>query len=250
MNDTQQISRFALSCIISSKMIACKTALTKARKIKTRIKKARKEFREEFNKIPAPANESPWNRNRRFREYLAANRPDIIKMEEVFDAYSTEANRWCITREQHLAHSYLKGRTYAQCERTCREDPRVDAIVGHIPKNRNTIVAHEQECALLLDLKMWLQFPNMTRTDIETKEAEIRAFRNAQAAVKRAESELSWFKSKLEKANSDEFAAHRKVVEAEGSLRAGEKELIATQLKFKALEEELEQKKATTISVA
>lgn len=187
------IDRFALSCDISSRMAACKVHSNKARKLKSKIKKIRREAREEFNKAPNLPGEGYWGRERRFDEYLKATKPYIIKMDKAFKAHSKEALKQTITREEHLAHSYLKGRTYNQCERTCRERPSASMIVKCIPKSHKPEIAFLQEFGLKTYIEMWLHEGNLTRKDIEEKEDQERAIRIAEDAVERAEGIIEAF---------------------------------------------------------
>lgn len=189
------IDRFALSATISTMMASHKFHNAEVNKWDARIKKARKKAREYFDKLEHPA-EQEWARKARFNDFIVKNRPDILQMIEALGIHYKEAEKQRITREMHLAHCYLKGRTYNQCERTCRERPNTSAIVKCIPKSNKPSIAFVQEFGLKTYIEMWLYDGNLTRKDIEEKEDQEQAIRIAEDAVECAEADLAAYRKK------------------------------------------------------
>ena len=61
-------------------------------------------------------------------------------------------------RHRHLAYSYLRGRTYHQCEQTCREAPSLQGIVTYAGD-------YLPEESIKDDIKGWLTNGGITRYD-------------------------------------------------------------------------------------
>jgi hypothetical protein len=64
-------------------------------------------------------------------------------------------------RVRHLAYAYLRGRTYHQCERTCKEAPDAGWVFGIIHDH----IEEELRDTLRSDIEAWIKAGDITRFD-------------------------------------------------------------------------------------
>lgn len=175
----------ALSTTIRMNLATYDFHMKEARRLKCKIQKSRQNTLAYLKKKDPRLN--GWTSGdveRTLRAYIETNRHDILRMYEARHTHSQEAAKVKVSREMHLAHSYLKGRTYEQCERTCRELPSPRAIVKCIPKSSQEAIAREQECVLERCLQMWVEERTLSRKEIESEGIKQHAIGLAARVVK------------------------------------------------------------------
>jgi len=150
------------------------------------------------------------------------------RLERDYFGKAMEAAR--ITRELHLAHCYLKGRTYKQCEQKCNVGPDAWKIARHLwGEGTRTLVASKDGETHIVK---WLTTENANRFDLELYWTELKAVEEAAKKLKDAEKSIEVYQQR-------EQDAYRLAAAAQASIQENQTKTREAQQSISALKESL-----------
>ena len=153
-----------------------------------------------------------------FRQWLQKHRKSILKLRQTLQQLLNERYAFTTTRELHLAHCYLKGRTYRQCEQKCRNDPELLQILSYVNSGPRWGVRSVTDT----EIKMWLSSGHITRFEIEQHAAEAAEAAEAEEKLLRAKAHAENARKNVEAQEKQVLDAQRRADEAAKALREAE----------------------------
>ena len=242
MNVSKTITRFALKGTIKGRLTAFYALRAAAHQALVKYQKAHSRARAEFEKDhPQPAS-TDWRVRDKWTlawmDFLKTKRPEVLALSETYYDLTRKMEGERISREMHLAHSYLKGRTYHECERTCREPPSPSKIVFFIPCSSDSQNAVMQEC-----ITTWLSNGDLRRWDIEDTGVEAAALTKARSTLQEVEKQLDRTSQDAERWQTAVVEVQQRVKFYDTQMKEQQKTIEAAKEEVKKAEERLQAQK-------
>ena len=183
--DTTKIDRFALKGEIRARQAACHAINVEFQKTKMKLAKLHKKL------VTTYKADHEGNR-KGSKDFLDQHNTYQSIKQEVASLHFHKGEQK-VTRELHLAHCYLKGRTYRECEQAPNTSVYSKDIAKCIP---GSFVGME------LCIKKWLQQGDLRRREIEIFGVGSEKLNAAKEALARQEKVLDKYKADADRARA------------------------------------------------
>lgn len=238
----EMITRYALRGVIKGRLTAFYAFKAEANQARVKYSKAYDEALAEFGKDHPKPTSTDWRVRDKWAialaDFLKTKRPGVLVLSETYITLSRRMANERISREMHLAHSYLKGRAYHECERTCHEPPGSSKIVSFIPCANDRQKAVMQEC-----LSTWLSSGDLRRWDIEDTGEEAAALTKARRTLQEVEKQLDKTSQDAERWQTAVVEAQQRVKFYDTQMKEQQKTIEAAKEEVKKAEERLQAQK-------